>query len=143
MQDDIVNTAFGQLCLLLLAGIAVHLVYLVFNYGVATAARLLLPEFKAHLIMCSQKTLPVAVTIIGFLKEAVRAPAFSGACRLPPCVTHAVSLFGFGTFPRCPSPSHLRTTRALLLATVWVQVIVALVHATLLLRSPQRAPIAL
>ena len=48
-------------------GIALHLVYLVVNFTFATVLKFDLDAKKSVVIMCSQKTLPVAVAIIDFL----------------------------------------------------------------------------
>ena len=48
-------------------GIALHLMYLVLNFTLATALKFDLDAKKSVVIMCSQKTLPVAVAIIDFL----------------------------------------------------------------------------
>lgn len=90
-QDSITSTPFGQICLLILAGAALHVAFLAINY-VATALMLRLPprEFKAVLIMGSQKTLPVSVTIISYFPAAFGA---QGLLTLPCIVGHMVQLF--------------------------------------------------
>ena len=91
MQESITSTPFGQICLLILAGAALHLVFLAINFVAARFVLRLPPrEFKAVLIMGSQKTLPVSVTIISYFP-----PAFGtqGLLTLPCIVGHMVQLF--------------------------------------------------
>lgn len=90
-QDDIIDTPFGQICLLILAGIAVHVVYLAGNFAIGRLIRLPEREFKAVLIMCSQKTLPVAVAVIGFLDES--KVGSQGLLTIPCVIGHISQLF--------------------------------------------------
>ena len=60
-----------NICVIVLAGIGLHVVLLAANWT-ATTPVLRLPEKerRAVLLMASQKTLPVAVTVISYLDEA-------------------------------------------------------------------------
>ena len=53
-------------------GIGMHCVYLAFNFAMARyVLRFPLAEKKAVVILTSQKTLPVALSVISFLPEAL------------------------------------------------------------------------
>ena len=63
----------------------IHAIYLAFNFAVATyALRLPLQLKKSVVIMCSQKTLPMAMTIVSFLPPEVPAPTAPYRLPLPP-----------------------------------------------------------
>lgn len=64
VQKDITSIHISNISLLVLAGVAMHIVYLAVNYGGGMLLRLPLPDFKAVLIMGSQKTLPIAIAVI-------------------------------------------------------------------------------
>ena len=66
-QEEVVNTAFGTLCLIALAAILLHVAYLIVNYVLIKIFRLPYPEGAAVLVMGSEKTLPMAVTVIAAL----------------------------------------------------------------------------
>jgi hypothetical protein len=91
MQDDISSTPLGQICLLVLAGVAVHVIFLSLNLGATAALRLSIKDFKAVLIMASQKTLPISVAIIAFLP----ADRFGsqGLLTIPCILGHVSQLF--------------------------------------------------
>ena len=86
----------------------IHAIYLVFNFAVATyALRLPLQLKKSVVIMCSQKTLPMAMTIVSFLPPEVPppnapyrplTPPTAPYCPLlPPTASHRIP-------PRLPHP---------------------------------------
>ena len=67
-------------------GIAMHCVYLAFNYTVAHyVMRFPLAEKKAVVILTSQKTLPVALSVISFLPEGL---GVQGIMALPCILSH-------------------------------------------------------
>lgn len=72
-----------SLLLLVIAGLAVHLLYLLFNQGGAWLLRLGLEERKAVVLLASQKTLPVALTVLAFLP----VPAEVKGLVAIPCIT--------------------------------------------------------
>jgi predicted Na+-dependent transporter len=90
-QEDITSTPVGQIAVLICLGVGLHFVYLGVNFAAATALRLPLPDFKAVLIMGSQKTLPISIAIISFLprKEFGRA----GLLAIPCIIGHVSQLF--------------------------------------------------
>lgn len=76
------------LCLSLAAG--VHLIYRVLGYFVATAARLPPEEWVTIVLMCSQKSLPVCVSVLQALPLELRRK--SGLFILPCVMAHAAQL---------------------------------------------------
>ena len=86
------NTPFGQICLLILAGVAVHLTYLAVNYLLSRYAfRLDSYNLRAVLIMASQKTLPVSVTIISYFPATLGGERVSKGLLTVPCIVGHVS----------------------------------------------------
>mmetsp|Transcript_30961 Transcript_30961/g.72205 ORF Transcript_30961/g.72205 Transcript_30961/m.72205 type:complete len:345 (+) Transcript_30961:72-1106(+) len=76
------------LCLTLAAG--VHLTYRVLGYVAATAARLPPKEWVCIVLMSSQKSLPVCVSVLSALPEEIRQN--SGLFILPCVMAHAAQL---------------------------------------------------
>ena len=91
MQDDITSTPFGQICLLMLAGIAIHVVYLAINCTAGKLLQLPLRDFKAVLFMASQKTLPISIAVISLLPEAKFGS--QGLLTIPCIIGHLSQLF--------------------------------------------------
>lgn len=75
-------------CAFLAAG--VHLVYRVGGYVVATAARLPPREWVTIVLMCSQKSLPVCVSVLSALPAELRLR--SGVMIVPCIMAHAAQL---------------------------------------------------
>ena len=84
-QEDVVNTAFGILCLVLLAAILLHVVYLVVNFILVKLFRFPHREAAAVLIMGSEKTLPMAVTVIAATGTALGS---TGQLTVPCVLAH-------------------------------------------------------
>lgn len=91
LQKDITDTPFAQICLLILAGVAIHVVYLAINFGASKVLDLPLRDFKAVLIMASQKTLPIAIAIISFLPAETFGA--QGLLTIPCIIGHLSQLF--------------------------------------------------
>ena len=51
--------------------LTVHIIFLTLNFTVTSLLKMPLPEKKAVVICASQKTLPIAITVLGFLPPAV------------------------------------------------------------------------
>ena len=75
---------------LLGCGLVIHAVYLGFNLGMATLLRLPLPEKKAVVVMGSQKTLPMAMTVLTFLPPSFGEP---GLIAIPCILSHLTQIF--------------------------------------------------
>ena len=91
------GTSFGNLCLATLGAIGVHVVYLILNHSLGKyVVRLQRPDYKACLICGSQKTLPVAVTVISYFPKDLASIAVFGdpALMAVPCIVgHLSQLF--------------------------------------------------
>eukprot|EP00892_Ulva_mutabilis_P004030 jgi/Ulvmu1/199/UM001_0203.1 len=90
-QEDITGTPFGQICLLILSGVAVHVVYLAVNFAACKLLRLNSADFIAVVIMTSQKTLPISLSVISFLPVATFGR--HGLLSIPCIVGHLSQLF--------------------------------------------------
>mmetsp|Transcript_27171 Transcript_27171/g.65383 ORF Transcript_27171/g.65383 Transcript_27171/m.65383 type:complete len:386 (+) Transcript_27171:46-1203(+) len=75
-RDDITSQSGVSLLVCVLFGLLLHSVFLVFNYTVACAARWPLDIRKSVVIMTSEKTLPVAMTVLAFFPTSVGDPGF-------------------------------------------------------------------
>ncbi len=78
----------AQLAGLLAAAVVLHLVFLAVNAGAAWALRLAERDRRAVVLLASQKTLPIAVAVVGNLD--VEAP---GLLILPCVLSHVTQLF--------------------------------------------------
>mmetsp|Transcript_20831 Transcript_20831/g.44753 ORF Transcript_20831/g.44753 Transcript_20831/m.44753 type:complete len:254 (-) Transcript_20831:94-855(-) len=69
---------------LLIVGILIHVIYLTFNYAAASfVLGLTTPTRKAVVIMASQKTLPMAITVLNLFPPSLGEPGLIAA----PCIT--------------------------------------------------------
>lgn len=76
---------------LIACGLVIHTIYLIFNYSVAHC--ILGTELslkKAVVVMCSQKTLPMAMTVLAFFPTTLGEP---GLIAIPCIVTHLTQIF--------------------------------------------------
>ena len=85
-SERLVLVETSSLLVLVLSGLAIHALYLVFNGGVCALLRLELATRKAVVLMTSQKTLPVAMTVLAFLPESAVSPQMKGLIAIP-CIT--------------------------------------------------------
>lgn len=88
---DLINTNVGTIFAVLFAAVVLHVVMLVFNYGATALLGFSGPERVATVMMSSQKTLPVAMTIISYLPEDVFGS--TGLIAIPCIVCHITQLF--------------------------------------------------
>ena len=82
-SERLMQVAAAELLLLVVAGLAIHALYLLINI---TAVKLLpigWPEGKAVALLASQKTLPVAMTVLAFLPVPDEAKGLIAI----PCIT--------------------------------------------------------
>ncbi|MBI2504009.1 MAG: bile acid:sodium symporter [Candidatus Latescibacteria bacterium] len=77
----------SSLVLVVLSGVLIHLLYLALNDGASRLLRLPLEARKAVVILASQKTLPVAMTVLAFLP----VPAETKGLIAIPCITSHLS----------------------------------------------------
>lgn len=88
-QDTITSVNFTEILSVIAAGIGLHFVYLAINWPACTLLKLKRREFKAVVLMTSQKTLPVTVTVISFLSSL----GAEGLMTIPGLVAHMSQLF--------------------------------------------------
>ncbi len=84
----------SSLVLVLLSGILIHVLYLAFNDAASRLLRLPLEVRKALVIVASQKTLPVAMTVLAFLP----VPAEAKGLIAIPCITSHLTQIFFDAF---------------------------------------------
>ncbi len=89
--------AGGSLLVLIVSGLAIHLLYLLLNDGACRLLRLPLAERKATVLLTSQKTLPVAMTVLAFLPDSVASPETRGLLAIP-CITFHFGQIFFDAF---------------------------------------------
>ena len=88
--DHFSSAAPGSFFAVFGIGAVVHLVYLAINYAVASSVlRLPTAERKAVVIVASQKTIPVAMTVLELLPDAVGA---KGLVAIPCILSHLVQI---------------------------------------------------
>ena len=91
-REKLVGESPLNIFIIVLAGIGLHFVFLAFNWTMTTPVlRLREKERRTVLLMTSQKTLPVAVTVISYLDEA--AWGGHGLIAIPCIVGHVSQLF--------------------------------------------------
>jgi len=79
--SNIIDQSAGTVILVILTEIIVHGCYLTLNFGATNALQLPKQEFRAVLLLASQKTLPVAATIITYLEmEGLNAGLMTLPC---------------------------------------------------------------
>ena len=89
-QSALAGLSAPEVIGLLGCGLVIHAVYLGFNFGMATLLRLPLPEKKAVVVMGSQKTLPMAMTVLTFLPPSFGEP---GLIAIPCILSHLTQIF--------------------------------------------------
>lgn len=89
-QPKIVSSSSKDLSICLVMAALVHLVYRVVGYFVATAAKLPGREWVTVVLMCSQKSLPVCVSVLSALPPVLRKN--SGLMIVPCIMAHAAQL---------------------------------------------------
>lgn len=65
--ERLARIGFTSLAVVVLGGMLVHLLYLLLNYGASRVLRLPSEVRRAVVLVASQKTLPVAMTVLAFL----------------------------------------------------------------------------
>ena len=89
-RDTIVNAKFGNMVVVILSTIIIHIIYLAFNAAAIVALQLPLPEAVTVLIMASQKSAPVAVTVILYITSDA---ATQGVLIVPSVVGQMAQIF--------------------------------------------------
>ena len=86
-SDRLVAVAPASLLVVILAGLVIHGVYLALNDAATRLLRLDGPARKAVVLMASQKTLPVALTVLALIPDESVAPVGGKALLAIPCIT--------------------------------------------------------
>ena len=84
------QVALDNLALLVAAGVGIHVLYLLLNDGACRLLRLAGGARKAVVLLASQKTLPVAMTVLAFLPDEAVPPETKGLIAIP-CITFHLS----------------------------------------------------
>ena len=82
-----------SLLILVVSGLAIHALYLLLNGGVCVLLQLEAAARRAVVLMTSQKTLPVAMTVLAFLPDSVVSPELKGLIAIPCIVFHLGQIF--------------------------------------------------
>ena len=85
-SERLSQIALSSLVVLVVSGLAIHIIYLLLNDGAARLFKLALPLRKAMVLLASQKTLPVAMTVLAFLPEESVSAQLKGLIAIP-CIT--------------------------------------------------------
>ena len=89
-SDRLAQVAPLSLLLLVISGLVVHLLYLLLNDGGSRLLRLRPEARKAVVLAASQKTLPVALTVLAFLPESA---GVKGLIAIPFITSHLGQIF--------------------------------------------------
>ena len=85
-SEELAQIALDHLLLLIVSGLAIHILYLLLNAAACSLLRLPEPARRAVVLMASLKTLPVAMTVLAFLPESAVSPQTKGLLAIP-CIT--------------------------------------------------------
>ncbi len=84
-RDDMWSIAWYSIFQLIAAGIILHVVFLVFNYFMASSVfKFQRPDKKTIVIMCSQKTLPITLAVL----SSSGGVGSEGLMTIPPILAH-------------------------------------------------------
>ena len=83
---SLAEVALGSLLVLITAGLAIHILYLGLNAAVCGSLGVEAAARKAVVLLASQKTLPVAMTVLALIPEEVLASDVKGLVAIP-CIT--------------------------------------------------------
>jgi sodium/bile acid cotransporter 7 len=85
-SERLAQIALVNLGVLIVAGLAIHVLFLGLNDGASRLFRFALAARKAVVIPASQKTLPVAMTVLAVIPNEVLSPEVKGLVAIP-CIT--------------------------------------------------------
>ncbi len=89
-QKAIVGSDVGTFLCVIVSACIIHFIYLIFNTAVVCAMHVPLPEAVSVVIMASQKSAPVAVTVITYI---ARDTALQGVLAVPCVVGQLIQIF--------------------------------------------------
>jgi len=85
-SNELSQIALPSLGILIAAGLLIHILFLLLNDGASRLLRLQQEARKAVVLLASQKTLPVAVTVLELIPEQVLSAQVKGLVIIP-CIT--------------------------------------------------------
>ena len=83
----------ASLLIMVVSGLAIHALYLLLNGGACVLLQLEAAARKTVVLMASQKTLPVAMTVLAFLPDSAVSPEQKGLLAIPCIVFHLGQIF--------------------------------------------------
>eukprot|EP00899_Mesostigma_viride_P001880 jgi/Mesvir1/11693/Mv00085-RA.1 len=89
-RDDLIHQEFGTMLLVIAMDLIVHVLYLLFNTAGVFLLRMPLQEGIATIITASQKSAPVAVTVINYITSN---PTNQGLLAVPCIIGQLVQIF--------------------------------------------------
>jgi len=89
-QQSIEKTPMVTLLCLVLCGVVLHIVKLVMSFGVTTALGIGERSRRTLILMCSQKSLPVSISVLAALPQELQK--YVGLMAIPCVVGHATQL---------------------------------------------------
>ena len=89
-RDAIVGTDVGTFLCVIISALLIHVIYLIFNTFAVSVMRVPLPEAVSVVIMASQKSAPVAVTVITYIAADT---ALQGVLAVPCVVGQLLQIF--------------------------------------------------
>lgn len=92
-SDRLAAVAASNLLILVVAGLAVHGVFLALNAGAVHLLRFELSQRKAVVLMASQKTLPVAMTVLALIPDSAVSAEVKGLIAIPCITSHLGQIF--------------------------------------------------
>ncbi len=92
-SESLAAVAMGGLLMLILAGLVIHGVYLAINDASTRLLGLDGPARKAVVLMASQKTLPVALTVLALIPDEAVGPGVKGLLAIPCITSHLGQIF--------------------------------------------------
>ena len=92
-SERLAAVALADLLMLILAGLVIHGVYLAINDAATRLLRFDAPTRKAVVLMASQKTLPVALTVLALIPDEAVSPGVKGLLAIPCITSHLGQIF--------------------------------------------------
>jgi sodium/bile acid cotransporter 7 len=92
-SDRLATVAVSNLLILVVAGLVVHATFLLLNTVVTKLLRLELAQRKAVVLMASQKTLPVALTVLALIPDSALSADVKGLIAIPCITSHLGQIF--------------------------------------------------
>ena len=92
-SERLAAVAVPGLLMLILAGLVIHGVYLAVNDAATRLLRLDAPARRAVVLMASQKTLPVALTVLALIPDEAVAPGLKGLLAIACITSHLGQIF--------------------------------------------------